>query len=358
MRLAVHERAYRFRAPLATAHGTLERRDVLLVSVTDGEGVTGWGEAAPLEPYDGVGLSTARAALEAYGLILAGSDGMLPGDRLDACREAADLPQALAGLDLALWDLRGRREGRPVAAMLASEPAARVPVNATIGALDRAGASAEAADAARRGFRCVKVKVGVGDDAGRVAAVRAALGPEVDLRLDANGAWSPGEAIAALGALAPAGLELVEEPVHGLDGLREVREGAAVRVAMDESGARPGALMSGAADAVCLKLSRSGGISSLLADAVAVRATGAEVYLASTFEGPLGVAAALHAAAALAPTPACGLATVGLFADVTDPFPPHEGTIAVPTGPGLGVDPGWGGPPPKAGGRPSADQLE
>ena len=77
----------------------------------------------------------------------------------------------------------------------------------------------------------------------------------------------------------------------------------------------------------------------MLADAIAVRATGADVYLASTFEGPVGVAAALHAAAALAPLPACGLATVGLFADIDDPFPPRDGAIAVPTGPGLGVDP-------------------
>jgi L-Ala-D/L-Glu epimerase len=339
MELAVHERAYRFRAPLPTAHGTLERREVLLVSVTDRDGVTGWGEAAPLEPYDGVSLAATRAALEAYARVLSRSEGMLPGDRLDACREAADLPQALVGLDLALWDLRGRREGRPVAAMLAREPASSVPVNATIGALDRAGAGAEAADAVRRGFGCVKLKVGVGDDAGRVAAVRAAAGPEVDLRLDANGAWGPREAIAAIGALQAADLELVEEPAHGLAGLREVREGVAVRIAMDETGAQPGALLSGAADAVCLKLSRSGGISPLLADAVAVRATGADVYLASTFEGPVGVAAALHAAAALAPLPACGLATVGLFADIDDPFPPRDGAIAVPTGPGLGVDP-------------------
>lgn len=91
---------------------------------------------------------------------------------------------------------------------------------------------------------------------------------------------------------------------------------------------------------MCLKLSRSGGISPLLADAVAVRATGAEVYVSSSLEGPLGVAAALHAAAALAPMPACGLATLGLFADVEDPFPPRDGAIAVPTGPGLGVGPG------------------
>jgi L-alanine-DL-glutamate epimerase-like enolase superfamily enzyme len=68
-----------------------------------------------------------------------------------------------------------------------------------------------------------------------------------------------------------------------------------------------------------------------------VRATGAEVYLASTFDGPLGVAAALHCAAALRVGAASGLATLGLFEGTEGVFPVRNGSIAVPTGPGLGV---------------------
>ena len=82
--------------------------------------------------------------------------------------------------------------------------------------------------------------MGVGDDAGRVAAARAAAGPQVALRLDANGAWSVEEAVRAIDSLAPAGLELVEEPVHGLHGVREVRERVAVRIAIDETAAEHG----------------------------------------------------------------------------------------------------------------------
>jgi L-Ala-D/L-Glu epimerase len=339
MELLVEARSFRLRRPLETAWGMLERRELLLVGVRTRDGLVGWGECAPLEPYDGVPLALVREALEAYRPVLAAGDRLAPGDRLDACRAAADLPQALAGIDLALWDLRGRREGRPVASLLADAPAGEIEVNATLGAFDRAGAASEAAVATRAGFRCLKVKVGVGDDAGRVAAVRAAAGPAMALRLDANGAWDPDGAVAAIGALEAAGLELVEEPCHGPKAVREVRERVAARIAMDETAAQPGALLSGAADAVCLKIARSGGISPLLSDAVAVRATGAEVYLASTFDGPLGIAAALHAAAALAPLPPCGLATLALFADVEDPLPPREGRITVPAGPGLGVEP-------------------
>ena len=236
---------------------------------------------------------------------------------------------------MALWDRAGRRTGRPVARLLADSVLDAVSVNATIGAEDRAGAAARAAAAREAGFRCVKLKVGIGDDAGRVAAVRAALGPGGELRLDANGAWQVDEAVAAIESLAAAGLELVEEPVHGLARLRAVRERVAVRIAMDETASEPGALASGAADAVCLKLTRCGGISGLLACAALVRASGAEPYVASTFDGPLGIAAALHAAAALRIQTPCGLATLDLFEGDEPWSAVVAGAIAVPSGPGL-----------------------
>ena len=326
-----------FERPLPFAWGELEERELLVLRLAGRDGVIGWGEAAPLEPYDGVSLAAVRAALEAYEPILRGGDGAGAAELLEACREVADLPQALAAVDLALWDLAGNRERRPVSALLSDDAAKEVRVNATIPAEDRAGAAVQAAEAARDGYSCVKVKVGIGDDAGRVAAVRAAVGPDVELRLDANGAWEVDEAVAAIEMLAPAGLELVEEPVHGIEGMREVRDRVAVRVAMDETAAEPGSLTAKVADAVCLKIARCGGISALLAQAALVRASGADVYVASTFDGPLGIAAAVHCAAALRPTSACGLGTLPLFAGEFDVLTLEAGRIAVPEQPGLGV---------------------
>lgn len=338
MRVVVRRRALALREPLRTAWGELRERTILEVEVEGADGAIGVGEAAPLQPYDGVSLPACEAAVEAIAAVLRRDGDRLTGAALlDACRDAADLPQALAAFELALWDRAGRRAGRPVAALLADDPLAAVPVNASIGALDRAGAAAAAARAAAAGFPCVKVKVGVGDDAGRVAAVRAAAGPAVALRLDANGAWEVDEAVRTIEALAPAGLELVEEPVHGVAAMRAVRERVPVRVALDETAVEPGALTARVADAVCLKVARCGGISGLLAQAALVRASGADVYLASTYDGPRGIAAALHAAAALRVELPCGLATLGMFAE-EDPFPVRDGAIAVPAGPGLGVD--------------------
>ena len=336
------------RAPLVAAWGTLAEREIVRVRLSLG-GSWGLGEAAPLEPYDGVPMAAVLAALDAYAEVVADdpdavpdADGAAVADApdalLDACRAERDLAQALAAVDLALWDLRGRRSGRPVVSLLGAR-AAPVPVNALIGAEDRAGAARAAADAAAAGYRCVKVKVGIGDDAGRLAAVRAAVGPDVAIRVDANGAWrSVREALANLRALAPVGLELCEEPLHGIDALRELRAESPVPIAMDESAAEPGAAGSGAADAVCLKISRCGGIAGVLRDAAAARAAGSAVYLASTFDGPLGVAAALHAAAALQSTGEllpCGLATLGAFEGLAGPEL-RDGALTPPPGPGLG----------------------
>ena len=99
-----------------------------------------------------------------------------------------------------------------------------------------------------------------------------------------------------------------------------------------------GAIGAGAADAICLKISRAGGISGLLAQASLVRAAGGDPYVASTFDGPLGIAAAVHAAAALRLTTPCGLATLeALDLEAPPSLLPQAGEIAVPPGPGLGV---------------------
>ncbi len=320
----------------------MRQRELVAVTLAGEDGLEGHGEAAPLPSYDGVDLVRVERALQRYERVLADARDMSGMQLIEACRRVDDLPQALAAIDMALWDRAGRRAGKPVAELLSDDPAGEVIVNATIGAVDRQSAVEQAAEAVEEGFECIKLKVGTGDDAARVAAVRAAAGPGTALRLDANGAWTVAEAIRSIDALAPAGLELVEEPTHGLRAVREVRERVSARVAIDETAAELGALGAGVADAVCLKVGRCGGISGLLAAASLVRASGAEAYVSSTLDGPLGVAAALHAVAALASrgaVPACGLATLRMFEDIEDPLPVRAGRIALPSGSGLGVRP-------------------
>ena len=169
MDLAVESVTLRLREPVRAAWGTLTERVVLQVLLEADDGLVGRGEAAPLEPYDGVPLAAVGAALDAYAE-LAQERG--EEELLEACRAERDLPQALAAVDLALWDLAGKRAGRSVAELISVEAARSIPVNATVGAEDRAGAAAAAAAAAQADFDTIKVKVG--DRRRRRAARRGA----------------------------------------------------------------------------------------------------------------------------------------------------------------------------------------
>lgn len=336
MRLSVEPVTVDLRAPFAAGHGTVDTRELLLVGLEAGDGRTGYGEAAPLPSYDGVSIDDVLGALEACRPVLDTYPGHAPiADVIARCAEVTVIAPALAAIDLALWDLAGQWAGQPVWRLLGASTAPPVIVNRTIAAADRSTAAREAAEARAAGFRTVKVKVGIGDDPGRLAAVRAFAGPAMGIRIDANGAWALEEALAMLDVLEPVGIELCEEPVHGLEPIAALRGETAIPLALDESAELPGALDAQVCELACLKISRCGGITRTVEADLRARTTGYDTYLASTLDGPLGIAAALHAAAVIGPMRACGLATLGLFADHDDPLPARDGAIAIPTAPGL-----------------------
>ena len=320
MRRSLARLSIPFREPFVTSSGVVSARELVLLRLED-DGVVGYGEAAPFEPYDGVPLEAAVRAL---------ADGDAGGGP----------PQARAAEEMALLDLQARRSGRPV-----GEPGAEaIAVNCTLPAGPPEEVARGAAEGLRAGYACFKVKVGLPDDAERVSAVREAIGPWPALRVDANGAWSVDEAVAAIAALVPYDLELVEQPCRTLDELAEVRRRVApVPIAADEpiasANAVRAAAAAGACDAVNVKLAPSGGFDAARATVAAAREHGLEPYLSSTLDGPWGIAAALQLAATESLSLACGLATLELFdADLARTLPaPRGGLLSVPQGPGLGV---------------------
>ena len=312
-----------FRAPFVTSQGVIAARELLLLRIEE-DGFVGYGEAAPFEPYDGISLERVAAALAGEG------DGNAP-------------PQARAAEEMAALDLAARRAGRSI-----GEPGAEaIAVNRTLPAGPPEEVAAAALRGARAGYSCFKLKVGLPDDAERVAAVRQVIGPWPALRVDANGAWSPEEAIRRLSELAIHDIELVEQPCASLTELatvrREVGGEGGVPIAADESVASAAdveaAARAEACDAINVKLAASGGFSAARETVRAATALGLEPFLSSTFDGPWGIAAALQLAASEDISLACGLATLELFdAELADALPrPSVGLLAVPEGPGLGV---------------------
>jgi L-Ala-D/L-Glu epimerase len=305
--------------PFVTSGGVVSARELLLLRLEARDGMVGYGEAAPFEPYDGVPLERAAAALT-------GGGGRRP-------------PQARAAEEIARLDLHARQEERPLA-----EPRKdALPVNMTLAAGPPEEIAERAREGLRQGYACFKLKVGLPDDAERVAAVRAAVGPWPALRVDANGAWDVDTAVQAIRGIEDYDLEFVEQPCRTFRELAEVRQRVSTPIAADESVGTLRELRRAveleACDVVNVKLAGAGGFKparELLREA---RSNGLDAFLSSTLDGPWGIAAALQLAAAEELTLACGLATLDLFdSPVAAALSrPRGGTLKVPTGPGLGV---------------------
>ena len=308
------------RQPFVTSGGVVSARELVVLRLRDDDGAEGYGEAAPLEPYDGMTTQRVLAALRNG----RGENGP---------------PQARAAEEMARLDLEGRRSGRAL-----GEPGAdAIAVNRTLPAGPPAEVAAAAKEGVRQGYSCFKVKVGLPDDVERVAAVREAIGPWPALRLDANGAWSTTQAVERIATLEPFDVQLVEQPCRTLDELAEVRPLVGVPIAADESVTTPddvrAAAEARACDVVNVKLAGSGGYGAARQAVREAESQGLRAYLSSTLDGPWGIAAALQLAASERLSLACGLATLELFdARIAQALPqPRDGLLAVPQGPGLGV---------------------
>ncbi|MFB6192004.1 MAG: mandelate racemase/muconate lactonizing enzyme family protein [Haloarculaceae archaeon] len=320
--------------PLSTARGKITEREGVVVAV-EAHGTTGVGEAAPLpgwtEPLD-----ECRAALERARERADDGEG-----REAALRACAGTSAARHGVALAYADARARASGLPLYRWLGDgEPVDSVPVNATVGDGDRGATVERAREAVAAGYPAIKLKVGARDvavDVERLAAVRAAC-PEVELRVDANGAWSRAEAEHAFDAIADAGVDLayVEQPLPAPDlaGLAELRgrDGGSPPVAVDETLAEhslAAVLSAGAADAVVCKPMVFGGPGRTREAAVRAARAGIRPVVTTTVDGAVARAGAVHVAASLPGIDACGLATGGLLADdlCPDPFPVENGTV-------------------------------
>jgi len=324
--------------PLETAAGSVDRREGFLVFV-EYEGVQGVGEATPLTGWT-ESRAECRQALSRAAAVAEELDWGIALARTEA-------PAARHALSLALAEARARASGKPLyRSMSADRLVTSVPVNATIGEMPRTE-TVEAAEAAvSDGFDCLKCKVGsrpVDEDVARLRAVRDAVGDSVELRADANGAWSVEDAEYALDALGDVGVSYVEQPLPADDlaGHTNLR-GGPVDVALDESLAEHsvdeifGEL---AADVLVIKPMVVGGPDRAREIAMQAREVGVDPVISTTVDAVVGRTGAVHVAASIPDVRPCGLATASLLAEdlSADPASVTDGAIEVPQDKGLGL---------------------
>jgi D-galactarolactone cycloisomerase len=264
------------------------------------------------------------------------------------------LVEAIAGVDTALWDLKARALGVPLYVLLGGATRAELAAyGSSVMIRERRQMEADAAALVERGFRAVKVKIGIGvaEDAGNIRAIRRAIGDDIDLMLDANGAYRPEEAIDLARRLEGERIAWLEEPVvaDDLDGYARIRAATAIPLAAGEAeftrfGVRD-LLARGVLDVLQPDVARSGGVSETL-KIIALAASHHVAYAPHVgFSAAVCVAATLHLAAT-APTfltyeciyTANPLRETLATVPVGGPGQLRDGRIPVPAGAGLGID--------------------
>jgi L-alanine-DL-glutamate epimerase-like enolase superfamily enzyme len=323
--------------PFFIARGGQREYRVVWVRLVDHEGVEGWGEAAPSKFY-GETAETVLVALERFAPLLVDADGW----SLEAIERSLEQSlrfnaAARCAVSAALHDLMGKRLGQPLWKLWGLDAAAAPRSSFTIGlAPDEATLRARVRDAAH--LPILKIKLGSTWDRDIVRIVREEA-PTAVLRVDANAAWTPKQALGMLDALSGVGVDMLEQPLapHDLPGLRFVRERSPIPVVADESClvATDIPKLVGAVDGVNIKLAKCGSLREALRMIAVARAHGMRVMCGCMIETSLGIAAAAQFAPLLDDADLDGAA---LLSD--DPFVGpgfREGRVELGTAPGLGV---------------------
>ncbi|MQA59983.1 MAG: mandelate racemase [Actinophytocola sp.] len=259
---------------------------------------------------------------------------------------------AIAAVEMACWDIVGKVCGQPVSNLLGGRFRDRVESFYYVARSDPAEVAAEGALAMKSGFTTCYLKVGAGEpsaDIERVESLRDGAGPDARLRIDANEAWSPGEAVRIIRDLQRFDLELIEQPVSGrvLDEMAYVRSRIDVPLLANEASwtrhDQLAVIRAGAADVLSVDNQMDGGLLNLKRSAGICEAAGLTVVKHSL--GELGVALAA-AVQVIASTPNFRYANQAygalLSEDVTVGFGGGvdsyvDGCVRVPEEPGLGV---------------------
>lgn len=339
---------------IRSSQGAHDASPFLLVKVHTDTGLVGLGEASCTPLWSGEDHHTAAHFTRGtFGPVLIGEDPR------DVSRLTHRIEGIVAGnvftksaLEMACWDLLGKAAGLPLYRLLGGAVRTTVPTKFSISGQTPEKAAEIAAWAVGQGFRTVKVKVGSDPEAdcARVGAVRAAIGPEVRLGVDANGGWSPRDAIRTIRRMEACDIFFAEQPVSAADvsWMADVRRAVGVPLIADESVFHLSQTLAlaraGAADVFSIYVGKGGGLGGARKMATVAEAAGLTCTVGSNLE--LGVASAAMIHLALA-TP--GIDPEAFPCDIIGPFYYEEDLLTEPLPiqggralslerPGLGVE--------------------
>jgi L-alanine-DL-glutamate epimerase-like enolase superfamily enzyme len=339
----------RLAEPYTIAYETVESTINVFLRIETNTGLSGYGCAAPDLQVTGETVDSALKALnEIVSPTLKGSDPLRPSMLLEKLKQhLSNQPSVLAATDMALYDLMGKTAGLPIWKLLGGFRSS-IKTSVTIGIMPLEETLEKAQEWIRKGFKSLKIKGGanVESDIERVVKVRETVGPNIELRFDANQGYSVEQAISFVDATRQAKLELIEQPTaKGEPGLLgRVTSEVHIPVMVDESlmNLRDAFRLAKRElmDMVNIKLMKVGGISEALQINAVSRVAGLEVMVGCMDEAALAIAAGLHFALARPNVMYADLdGHFDLLYDPTDgAVILREGTLYPTNLPGLGFD--------------------
>lgn len=295
--------------PFKTALRTVESVNDVIVQVITDTGEIGYGEAPPTGVITGDTTGAIIGAIEdpikksILGMNIENFEELMI--KLD--KSVINNTSAKAAVDIALYDLYGKLYKAPVYKLLGGYRK-EIITDITISVNEPKEMALDSKEAIKLGYKTLKIKVGQDSikDIQRMKAIRAAVGYDVNLRIDANQGWTPKEAVRTLRSMEDAGLniEFVEQPViaHDIEGLKFVTDNISIPVLADESVFSPmdalKIMQMRAADLINIKLMKTGGIYNALKICSIAEIYGVECMIGCMLESKVSVTAAAHLAAA------------------------------------------------------------
>ena len=334
--------------PFIISLGIIEYAETIIVKITTDEGIIGYGEASPFAPVTGETLESVPVFLDLFKKALIG-ENPLGLEKIHKIMDKITVnnTSAKAGIDIALYDIIGKKLDMPVYKVLGGYSNSYM-TDMTIG-IDSVE---EMVNTARKyvseGFKILKVKAGLNpeEDIAAIKAIRKAVGADIRIRVDANQGWSVNSAIRTTNSLEAEGVEAVEQPLPywDIDGMAYVRDHVTLDIMADESLHNPEDAIKlakkQAVDVFNIKLMKSAGLYPALRINAIGEASGIRCMLGCMLETRLSITAAASLVAAQKNITEADLDSYRHYDDsvVSGGFTVSDGVVTMLEEPGLGVE--------------------
>lgn len=338
-------------APFRSALGLSKDSSFGIVRVETDSGVTGLGEICMI--WNGDGAALCPVVNKVLAPALAGTDAFDINRAHQVMDQAVQFSRAAnpakAAIDMALHDIVGKTLKTPVYNLLGGRVRDSIPLSMSIAIGPIEEMVAQAQEVIRRGFKGVKIKVGIDGkhDIDASTAIRKALGPEATIRVDANMGWrSRREALSIIEAMAPLRIHSVEQPLPAdrIEDLAWLRDRSPIPIMVDESVWGPDdaqrVIDARAADILNVYVAEAGGLRNAARIFAMAEAAGIVCTIGSMPELGIGTAAQMHLGVAmpelLGPADVCGV-LYNAESLIKETLPIKDGLAGAPDRPGLGV---------------------